>query len=212
VRGRTVLATIPIAAAVLVFGTIFGAVATPLIGPTLTLVASAVVFSGSVQFAMAAVLLSGATPLAAVLTPSLLNLRNLVLGAVLRPRVSAGPLARAGLGWFLTEEAVGLALASDDRAESVVLTAGILLYASWVAGTALGVLGASLSGLETLAEAVFPVLFIGLAAAAATRRDVVVRAVAAAGITVALAALFPAVRGLAPVAAVIVVAVPGRVE
>lgn len=198
------------AAAVFVFGTIFGGVATPLLGTGLTLAASALVFSGSVQFAMAAVLLSGASPLLAVVSPALLNLRNLVLGAVIRPRIATGPVRRAGLAWFLTDEAVGLSLAHGGRAEPLLLGVGITLYVAWVAGTAVGILGASLSGLATLAEAVFPVLFIGLAAVSIARRDHLARALAAAALTAALVLIWPEGRGVAPVIAVVLVTVPGR--
>ena len=211
-RRGVLAATLPLAVASFVFGTIFGAAAEPLLGAALAVVASAVVYSGSVQFAMAAVLLSGASPLAAVLAASILNLRNLVLGAVMRSRLSVGPLRRAGLSWFLTDEAVGLTLAGAGRPETVLLVAGVVLYVAWNAGTVLGVLGASLVGLASLAEAVFPVLFIGLAAIAAVRKDLVLRAVAAAAITAGIVALWPAGRGVAPVAAVVIVAFPGKLE
>ena len=211
-RGGLATAAAPVAAAVFVFGTIFGGVATPIMGPGLTLASSALVFSGSVQFAMAAVLLAGATPIVALASPALLNVRNLVLGAVIRPRVTAGPGRRAGLAWFLTDEAVGLSLARRGPAEPVLLSVGIVLYVAWVGGTAVGILGASLEGLATLAEAVFPVLFIGLAALSVARRDHLVRAVAAAAVTVAVVLLWPGIRGLAPVIAVALVVLPGRVR
>ena len=41
-----------------------------------------------------------------------LNLRNLVLGAVMRPRLEGSRLSRALRSWFLTDEAVGLAILS----------------------------------------------------------------------------------------------------
>jgi predicted branched-subunit amino acid permease len=63
---------------------------------------------------------------------------------------------------------------------------------------------------EGAAGAVFPVLFIGLAALAATRRSTIVRAVAAAGLTAALALAVPDLRMVAPVIASVVVALPGR--
>ena len=53
------------------------------------------------------------------------------------------------------------------------------------------------------------VLFIGLAALAATRRSHVVRALAAALLTAAVALLLPDLRMLAPVVAGVVVALPG---
>jgi len=61
-----------------------------------------------------------------------------------------------------------------------------------------------------VAGAIFPVLFIGLASLAATRRSHVVRAVAAATLTAAVAVWLPELRMLAPVIAGVLVALPGR--
>jgi hypothetical protein len=58
-------------------------------------------------------------------------------------------------------------------------------------------------------DGLFPVLFIGLASLAATRRSYVVRALAAAGLTAAAALLLPELRMLAPVVAGVLVALPG---
>jgi predicted branched-subunit amino acid permease len=76
-------------------------------------------------------------------------------------------------------------------------------------GTVVGVLGGGLAAVESLAGAIFPVLFIGLASLAATRRSHVVRALAAALLTAAVALLLPDLRMLAPVVAGVVVALPG---
>jgi hypothetical protein len=56
----------------------------------------------------------------------------------------------------------------------------------------------------------FPVLFIGLAAIAATRRDLLLRAVAAVALTLVLSVFMPWARGLAPVLAAVIVALPER--
>ncbi len=47
-----VLAALPAAAAILVFGLLYGAAARPLLGPGVTVVLSLVVFSGALQFAL----------------------------------------------------------------------------------------------------------------------------------------------------------------
>lgn len=193
----------------MVFGTIFGGMVAPRLGVGLTVASSAFIFSGSVQFAVAGLMISGASPGAMLLTATMLNLRNPLLAAVLRPHLTSKPLRRAVLGWFLIDETVGLTLASRTRAERTLLIAGIVCYVAWVGGTALGAAGGSLLNLKGLAAAVFPVLFVGLAALSATRRHIAVRAVAAATLTVGIAVVWPEGRGLAPVIAALVVSLPG---
>jgi predicted branched-subunit amino acid permease len=170
------------------------------------------------QFAMVALLAAGGGLLALLLTAGTLNLRHLVLGAVLRPRIDASPLRRALMAFFLVDETFGFAIAAGSAAdargtslatERTLLVSGVVLYPAWIVGTVIGVLGGALPGVERAAGAVFPVLFIGLAALAATQRSHVLRAVAAAGLTAALALAVPDLRMVAPVIASAVVALPG---
>lgn len=206
-----VAATAP-AAAIFVFGVIYGSLARPLMGAAATMLSSLFIFSGSVQFTLAGLLAAGAGAGALVGAAITLNLRNLALGAVMRPRIRRRPAERAGLAWFLTDEAVGLALASRTDAARTLLLSGASFYLSWQAGTALGLLGGSVSGVRSTAEAVFPVLFIGLAALSCPSRPVAVRAVLAAAVTGAAVLLWPGSRGVAAVAAAIIVALPGGKE
>ena len=201
------------------FGTLYGAAARGVLGVPLTLVSSLLVYSGALQFALVALLGAGATILPLVLTTVVLNLRHLVLGAALRSRFESGPLRRALLAFFLVDETFGFAIAAGNRAapravgavtERTLLFAGLTLYAAWLVGTVVGVLGGGLAAAEGAAGAIFPVLFIGLASLAATRRSHAVRALAAAVLTAAVALLFPGLRMLAPVVAGVLVALPGR--
>jgi predicted branched-subunit amino acid permease len=210
VRER-LLPALPVALAIFVFGTIFGAATAPVIGNAMTVAMSAVIFSGAVQFAVAGLLLAAASPAAMVLTAAMLNLRHLLLGAVMRARTSDSAGRRAVAAWFLVDESVGLALASDDPPATLVVS-GALFYVAWVAGTVVGLLGASLEALATASEAVFPVLFVGLAAISARRLHVLLRAAAAAAIAVALASFWPGGRGLIPLVATLAVIFPGRSE
>jgi predicted branched-subunit amino acid permease len=205
----TVLAALAPAAAIFVFGVIYGSLARPLMDPFRTILSSLLIFSGSVQFTIVAFLSAGAGAGALVAGAMTLNLRNLVLGAVLRPRVQQSPARRAALGWFLTDEAAGLALASDDDATSILLISGGMFYLAWIVGTIVGVLGASVEGVRSIAESVFPVLFIGLAAVACTSRSIALRALIAAGLTAGIAFLWPGVAGVAAVVTAIGVALPG---
>jgi predicted branched-subunit amino acid permease len=161
---------------------------------------------------------AGATAVPLLLTACVLNLRHLVLGAALRPRFESGSLRRALLAFFLVDETFGFAIAAGNAAqgravgaatERTLLFSGVTCYLAWLVGTLVGVLGGGLAVVEKLAGAIFPVLFIGLASLAVTRRSHVVRALAAAGLTAAVALAVPDLRMLAPVLAGVVVALPG---
>jgi predicted branched-subunit amino acid permease len=212
-RQRSIVAAVAApAAAILVFGVIYGSLARPLMGPGYTMLSSLLIFSGALQFTLAALLSAGAGVGALLVASITLNLRNLVLGAVLRPRIDRGPVQRAALAWFLVDESAGLALASGADAGRTLLVAGSTFYLAWQAGTILGLLGASVEGVQSAAEAVFPVLFIGLAALACSSGSMVLRALVAAGLTAGASFAWPDARGVAAVVAAILVAIPGRSE
>ena len=206
---RLLVASASPAAAIFVFGVVYGALARPHLGVGGTLLASALIFSGSVQFTVLALLTSGAASVAMLAGAAALNLRNIVLGAVLRPRLGGTTTRRAGLGWFLTDEAAGLALVSKQDAARVLMFSGAVFYLSWVVGTALGIAGASIDGLQEPASAVFPVLFIGLAAMSCTSRANALRAVVAAVGAALMAWAFPGTEGVAAVVAAILASIPG---
>ncbi|HJR44317.1 MAG TPA: AzlC family ABC transporter permease [Actinomycetota bacterium] len=205
---RTVLAALPPAAAIFVFGVIYGSLARPELGVTATVLSSLLIFSGSVQFTLVALVTSGAGAGALVLNATTLNLRNLVLGAVMRTRVDRSSPARAGIGWFLTDEAAGLALASEEDSARVLVVAGGLFYVSWQIGTALGLLGASVEALQEAASAVFPVLFVGLSAAVCPSWSVGLRAAVAAVLVAGASWWWPGSQGFAAVIAAVLVSLP----
>jgi predicted branched-subunit amino acid permease len=195
-----------------VFGVIYGSIAQPVMGATATMLSSFLIFSGSVQFTIIGLLSAGAGTAALIGGAATLNLRNLALGAVLRSRIDRPRWQRAGLGWFLTDEAVGLSFLPGADAARTLLTSGVVFYVAWQAGTALGLLGASLESVRSAAESVFPVLFIGLAAVTCASRSIAVRAVIAAAATMGALLLWPGSRGVVAVVAAIAVAIPGKGE
>ena len=214
-----VLQSLPAAAAVAVFGSLYGAAARAYLGAPLTAVSSVIIYSGALQFALVALLGAGATLVPLLLTAVVLNLRHLVLGAALRSRFESGPRRRALLAFFLVDETFGFAIAAGNAVEPravgatterTLLVAGLTLWVAWLVGTVVGVLGGGLAAVESVAGAIFPVLFIGLASLAVTRPSHVARAVAAAVLTAAVAVLLPDLRMLAPVIAGVLVALPGR--
>jgi branched chain amino acid efflux pump len=202
------LAAAPLAAAIFVFGTIYGAGAVTIASPAKTILSSVAIFSGAVQFALVGLLLTGASPFAAVATAVMLNARNLLLGAAMRARLRDTRGKRALLAWWLTDEATGLALAARSAPGRVLFVAGASFYLAWIVGTIIGVVGSSLAPLEGLAAAVFPVLFVGLAALSAHTRDDVIRTLVAAAISLVLAIALPQARGIVPAIAAVAVAVP----
>ena len=206
----TLLAAVPATLAIAVFGVIYGGLARPELGFGGTLLSSLLIFSGSVQFTIAALLIAGAEVGALIAGALTLNLRNLLLGATLRPRLEGGPARRAALAWFLTDEATGLALTSGGEAGRTLLITGMTFYVSWQVGTILGLVGASINGVADLAQATFPVLFVGLAAIACPSRAVAARALAAAVVTVTAVALAPGLSAVAAVGATVLISLPGR--
>ena len=201
---------LPPSAAVFVFGVIYGSLAKPELGVAGTISSSLLIFSGSVQFTLVALLGSGAGAAALLAGATTLNVRNLVLGAVMRPRLEGSTLHRAGRAWFLTDEAVGLAIVSGADASRVLVVSGVMLYVTWQAGTLLGVLGASIDELANVAASVFPVLFIGLAALSCTSRSIAVRAAVAAAAAALASWLWPGSEAAAAVVLAVAVAVPER--
>ena len=205
-----VLAAFSAGLAIAVYGLVFGVVAGPEWGSWRAIAASALVYSGSVQFAAAQLLAQGGGAGAVISVAAILNARNVVLGAVLRSRVRTGLVRRAGVAFLMDDESFGLAMASARPAVPVVLGAGAIFFVAWVGGTAIGAFAGSGSVLFTdAATAMFPVLFVGLAAISVEDRAGLVRTVAAGLGTLALVYAFPAVRDFVPVAAALAVSLAG---
>ena len=209
---RTVVATmLPLAFAIFVFGCIYGVLARPLFGTLPTLLSSALIFSGSLQFALAG-LGPSASVFSVIALALTLNMRHVLLGAVLRPKVGGSTLRRAVLSWFLVDESFGIAVASKGEAGRTLLVTGVMGFVAWQIGTALGIAGGSLASLEDVAAAAFPVLFIGLASASAGSLDRWIRAGIAGLVVAAVALLVPSLESFAPVFAAIAVSIPGSGE
>lgn len=183
---RVLAAAAPVAAAIGVFGVVYGAAADDVLGPALAMVSSVLVFSGAAQFTMVALLAAGSTPVGVLAGVAPLALRHLPLGAIVQPHLPPSRRRRALVSWFLIDETAGLALARSGPVERTMTVTGGLSYAAWVAGTAGGVAGASLPGIEPLADALFPVLFVGLATVTAAGRSDAARAIVAGAGSLAL--------------------------
>lgn len=200
---------VPVLVAIAVFGTLYGAAAQPVFGTWLTVLSSFIVFSGTAQFTMVALLVAGAGPLAVIWAIAVVNVRNFALGGTLRPHLKGSRGQRLVLSWFLIDETVGLALTSPHDADRILLRAGLGAYLAWVVGTVVGVVGGAALGLAGLAAAIIPVLFIGLAALMVRSAGGVARAAIGAVVTVFLLVVSPGLGGLAPVIGGVLAAIPG---
>lgn len=209
---RTLTKAIPLAVTIGAYGVIFGAGAQGPLGPLGTLLASVVVFSGSIQFALVGLLIAGASWSAILVTALLLNARHVVLGAALRPSIDVSPMRRLGLSWWMVDEAAALALADTESARSTLLATGILFYLSWIAGTTIGLLIGGVGDIASVAQQIAPVLFIGLTALLATSKKTVIRCVVTAAATYIAALGWPEARGALALVVACVIAIPGSDE
>jgi predicted branched-subunit amino acid permease len=196
---RILVDALPVAAAIGVFGVIYGATASTVISPGMTVVSSLLLFSGAAQFTMVGLTDAGATSAAILAAVTVLSLRHLPLAAVVLPRLHADRPRRALLALVLLDETAGLAVASERPAARTMAVVGAAAYLAWVAGTVAGVLGADLLAAAPLASVVFVILFIGLSALTCRSGADALRAFAAAAATAMLLAAIPSVGALGAV-------------
>ncbi|MEL7157903.1 MAG: AzlC family ABC transporter permease [Actinomycetota bacterium] len=128
---------------------------------------SALVFTGSAQFAAASVLADGGTVAAAVISGLLLNLRSLAFGLVMAPALR-GPLWwRALVSQLMIDETTAVGSAQRDRRwqRYGYLVSGVVLFTFWNASTLAGasVLGGADSLIERAGiDATIPAAFLAL--------------------------------------------------
>ena len=174
-----VRAGLPLAVASLALSITFGVIARPVIGGLEAIVMSAVVFAGSAQFAVIAVLAAGGGPIAAVTAGLLLNVRFLPMGIAIGPSLTQRPIRRAMIGQALIDFSWAASSRGEGRFDHrFMLGATAPNYPCWVGGTVIGVLGGELIGDPERfgLDALFPAFFLGLlldSDAVATRRGAV---------------------------------------
>jgi 4-azaleucine resistance transporter AzlC len=166
-------ASLPIAASVAAVGLAFGVLArqSGLTFPE-TVLMSAIVFAGASQF-VALGLWAGTLPvIPIILTTLVVNLRHTLMGATLQPWFRSMRRSRAYLSvFFMVDESWALTVqrvAAGESDRAFLMGAGLTLYVSWVASTAIGrAVGAALThperfGLDFAITAVFVALLAGL--------------------------------------------------
>lgn len=157
----------PFALATFVLGISFGVLARSLgWGVVAPIVFSVITFSGSAQFAVAAVLGAGGGTLAAVLAAVLLNARFGPMGVAVAPYLKGGPLRRALEGQAVVDASWALARRGEGRFDrEFMFGVTALQLAAWVGGTVVGVLGNFIEDPEKLGlDIIFPAFFLALLA------------------------------------------------
>ncbi|HEY8551924.1 MAG TPA: AzlC family ABC transporter permease [Thermaerobacter sp.] len=187
--GRGLLAGLPIVAGYLPIGLAFGVVAVQAgLTAAEALAMSLLVFAGSAQFAAAGMLAAGAAPAALVATTFLINLRHVLFGAALAPRLGERRWSRLAVAAFgLTDEVFAVAQATLDRAPRpwpYLIGLEVAAYTSWCGASWLGaVIGGALEGLAAWGlDYALPAMFLALIAlqlGGRPGRGLVVAAVAA---------------------------------
>lgn len=189
--------TVPLLLGTLGSGLVMGVLARGVgLGPGEAGLMSAVVFSGTAQFAVVA-MLPVAPPSLLVLTASLVNARYVLMGASLRPRLgSVSRPAAYGSLFLLTDESWALSVAEGAAGPALarfLVGSGLAQYACWVGGTLAGwtlpleATDPARWGLDVVAGVALVAL---LAALRPGRRDVLPWATAGA-VAAAAGAVFP---------------------
>jgi 4-azaleucine resistance transporter AzlC len=181
-------AAAPIAIAVFAFGASFGILARDAgMGVVPPILMSLTTFAGSAQFAVASVLGSGGAVAAAIAAAVMLNLRYLAIGMSVAPAVRGGPVRRLAEAQLVVDESWAVAQRDGRIDRDRLIGAGLVLLASWCAGTVAGVLGGGALGdpADYGLDAMFPALFLALLVGQVHGRRA--RAAALAGGVIALA-------------------------
>lgn len=159
-------AALPLALATVALAISFGMLARSLGWGTLApVVFSIVAFSGSAQFAVAAVLGAGGGATAAIIAAVLLSARFLPMGIAVAPYLKGGPLRRALEGQTVVDASWALASQGGGRFDrEYMIGATIPQAVAWIGGTMIGVfMGDVAGGGERLGlDVIFPAFFLAL--------------------------------------------------
>ncbi len=146
-------------------------------GVVAPVVCSAIVFSGSAQFAVLTALAGGGAALPAVAAAALINARFLPMGVAVAPSLRGGRLRRAVEGQAVVDASWAAAHLGGGRFDRELLIGATLpQWPLWVAGTFLGALFAppphlmQTLGLDVVFPAFFLVLLLDEAAASRNAR------------------------------------------
>jgi len=188
-------AGLPFAIATFVLGVSFGVLARSLgWGVVAPIVFSVIAFSGSAQFAVAAVLGAGGGAVAAIVAAVLLNARFGPMGVSVAPYLKGGPFRRALEGQAVIDASWALASRGGGRFDrEFMIGATIPQGVAWIAGTAIGALGADFIGdpARLGLDVIFPAFFLALLAEELRGGRVIAVALIAAALALALVPVAP---------------------
>jgi predicted branched-subunit amino acid permease len=156
---------------------------------------SATTFAGSAQFAAVSILGAGGTAAAAVVAAVLLNARYGPIGVSVAPWLEGSTWTRFLHAQMIVDESWAVAAEGGGRFDPRMLVgAGLTIYAAWIAGTAVGVLGSQVLGdpARLGLDAAFPALFLALLVPQIRDRRALLAAVLGAAIALALTPVAPA--------------------
>jgi 4-azaleucine resistance transporter AzlC len=141
----------------------------------MTIVMSLLVFAGSSQFLVVAVVAAGGSPIAAVLGGLLLNARHLPFGLAMSGVVADRWPARLLGAHIMIDEAVAFSRArgTGKRGRVAFWMCGALLFVFWHIGTVVGVLAGSAVPDPSVfgVDAAFPAALLALLLPALKRAD-----------------------------------------
>ena len=165
-----------LAAAILVVGASFGALAAAAGVPRALIVGmSLLVFAGGSQFLVVAVVAAGGSAVAAVAAALLLNVRHLPFGLAVADMVGRSWPARLVGAHLLVDETVAFSRArpAGPRARAAYWLCGTLLFTAWNIGTVAGMLAGSAVPDPTAfgIDAAFPAGLLALLLPSLRRRD-----------------------------------------
>ena len=205
------LAVLPLAAAVLVLGVTFGALAVSAgLTPAAAVAMSATTFAGSAQFAAVGILGAGGAVSTAVVSAALLNARYAAMGAAVAPALHAPLWKRLLIAQLTVDETWAVAwLPGGKVSPERLVGAGLALFAAHVGSTAVGAFAGARFRLDPGAwgiDSAFPALFVVLLRPHLRSRDG--RIAAALGAALALL-LTPIVPVGVPIAAAATVSLIG---
>lgn len=162
--------TLPLMAGAIPFGLLLGSLAAKAgLSPLEVALMSGVIFAGGSQFLAVELWAHGAAAVSIVASVFLVNLRHLLMGATLAPRLRGLPPLRAAVTMFLmTDEVWALAM---QRGAALTLPywfgVGLTLYTIWMASTVGGTFAGALIddpvawGLDFTFTALFLCLLVG---------------------------------------------------
>ena len=162
---RGVRASLPILLPTLALGVTFGVLAAPVVGTLATVVMSAVVWSGTAQFAALTALSGGASVVTAGGSALLANLRFLPMGVAIAPSLRGRRLRRAATAATLVDASFAIAHRGEGRFDiPLLMGAAPLQYLGWLAGTVLGATGSGLIGDPARwgLDVLFPIFYVSL--------------------------------------------------